>query len=186
MIFLIVNLIIGLILIVRIKKFSMKVSMETPPSKWKKIFYMKIIAAMALPVLFSLLLMSAWMFLKYRLNIGFLSEEWQGIFTTGVFSFSQAFKALFSELVFSAFDSTRAYLGSSFGVLWMILFILFVLNIKKMFKDFRWVFFIFIAAGFVSLLFSLGAITDFTWSTDRYVLHLLPLTYFWILYSLPA
>ncbi|MBE3089391.1 MAG: hypothetical protein IMZ41_03815, partial [Actinobacteria bacterium] len=158
-------------------------------------YYSRTILAIATPILFSLLLMTVWIVLKYKLNIQFISREWLPILTGGqqnnifgqeIFSFSQALKALFSELIFSAFDSTRAYLGSSYGVLWGVLFIFFVLNIKKLFKNFNWIFFVFIAAGFIVLFLSLGAIVDFTWSTDRYVLHLLPLTYFWILYNLPA
>jgi hypothetical protein len=153
------------------------------------------ILAILTPILFSLLLMTVWIVLKYKLNIQFLSREWLPILTGGqqnnifsqeIFSFGQALKALFSELIFSAFNSTRAYLGSSYGVLWGVLFIFFVLNIKKLFKNFSWIFFVFIAAGFTALFLSLGAIVEFTWSTDRYVLHLLPLTYFWILYNLPA
>ena len=158
-------------------------------------FYSKPILSIVTPILLSLLLMAVWIVLMYKLNIRFLSREWLPVLTGGqqnnilgqeIFSFSQALKALFSELIFSAFDSTRAYLGSSYGILWGVLFIFFILNIKKLFKNFNWIFFVFIAAGFMVLFFSLGAIVDFTWSTDRYVLHLLPLTYFWILYNLPA
>ena len=158
-------------------------------------YYSRTILAIVTPILFSLLLMTVWIVLKYKLNIQFLSREWLPVLTSGqrnnifgqeIFSFSQALKALFSEFIFSAFDSTRAYLGSSYGVLWGVLFIFSVLNIKKLFKNFNWIFFVFIAAGFIVLFLSLGAIVDFTWSTDRYVLHLLPLTYFWILYNLPA
>ena len=158
-------------------------------------FYFKPIISIVTPLLLSLLLMAVWIVLMYKLNIRFISREWLPVLTGGaqnnifsqeIFSFSQALKALFSELIFSAFDSTRAYLGSSYGILWGVLFIFFVLNIKKLFKNFNWIFFVFIAAGFIVLFLSLGAIVDFTWSTDRYVLHLLPLAYFWILYNLPA
>jgi hypothetical protein len=158
-------------------------------------YYSKPIFPIVTPTLLSLLLMTAWIVLMYKLNIRFISREWLPVLTGGqqnnifgqeMFSSSQALKALFSELIFSAFDSTRAYLGSSYGILWGVLFIFFVLNIKKLFKNFNWIFFVFIAAGFIVLFYSLGAIVDFTWSTDRYVLHLFPLTYFWILYNLPA
>ena len=190
-IFLIISLVINIVFIARIKKAST----ITPVSSFKINFYSRTILAIVTPILLSLLLMAVWVVLMYKLNIRFLSREWLPVLTGGaqnnifgreIFSFSQALKALFSELIFSAFDSTRAYLGSSYGVLWGVLFIFFVLNIKKLFKNFNWIFFVFIAAGFMVLFFSLGAVVDFTWSTDRYVLHLLPLTYFWILYNLPA
>jgi hypothetical protein len=201
-IFLITHLVLEIIFIIRINKvlrsFKIDVGKNTPlpAGKPKTGLYRRIIITTVMPILLSLLLMAVWIALKYKLNIRFLSGEWLSVLSGGgeqnsisgqaIFSFSQALKALFSELIFSAFDSTRAYLGSSYSVLWGILFIFFVLNIKKLFKNFNWIFFVFIAAGFTALFFSLGAIADFTWSTDRYVLHLLPLTYFWILYSLPV
>jgi hypothetical protein len=201
-IFLIINLVLNIVFIGRDKKVYKSFKTETEKtatpsiSNFKKInYYFKAILAIATPILFSLLLMTVWIILKYKLNILFLSREWlpvlnggqqNNIFSQGIFSFSQALKALFSELIFSSFDSTRAYLGSSYGIVWGVLFIFFVLNIKKLFQNFNWIFFVFITAGFTVLFFSLGAIEDFTWSTDRYVLHLLPLTYFWILYNLPA
>ncbi|MCG2789664.1 MAG: hypothetical protein L6405_06930 [Actinomycetia bacterium] len=200
-IFLIINLVLNVAFIIKDKKayksFKTKTGKTTTSSvsKFKIDYYSRPILSIATPILFSLLLMIVWVVLKYKLNIQFLSREWLPVLTGGqqnnifgqeIFSFSQALKALFSELIFSAFDSTRAYLGSSYGVLWGVLFIFFVLNIKKLFKNFNWIFFVFIAAGFMVLFFSLGAIVDFIWSTDRYVLHLLPLTYFWILYNLPA
>ncbi len=201
-IFLIIHLVLNIVFITRDKKAYKSFKTDTdkttapPISNFKKInYYLKTILAIATPILLSLLLMTVWIILKYKLNIRFLSREWLSVLTGGqqndifgqtFFSFSQALKALFSELIFSAFDSTRAYLGSSYGILWGVLFIFFILNIKKLFKNFNWIFFVFIAAGFIVLFLSLGAIEDFTWSTDRYVLHLLPLTYFWILYNLPA
>ena len=203
-IFLIINSVLNIVFIIKDKKACKSINSETgktattapPVSNFKKIdYYFKPILSIVTPVLLSLLLMAVWIVLMYKLNIRFLSREWLPVLTGGaqnnifsreIFSFSQALKALFSELIFSAFDSTRAYLGSSYGVLWGVLFVFFVLNIKKLFKNFNWIFFVFIAAGFMVLFFSLGAIVDFTWSTDRYVLHLLPLTYFWILYNLPA
>jgi len=203
-IFLIISLVFNIVFVIKDKKASKSFKTETgktattapPVSNFKKInYYSRVIISIVTPILLSLLLMTVWIVLMYKLNIWFISREWlpvltggaqNNIFSQGIFSFSQALKALFSELIFSAFDSTRAYLGSSYGVLWGVLFVFFVLNIKKLFKNFNWIFFVFIAAGFIVLFFSLGAIVDFTWSTDRYVLHLLPLTYFWILYNLPA
>jgi hypothetical protein len=200
-IFLIIHLVLNIVFITKdknaYKSFKTETRKTTAPSvsKFKINYYSRVILLIATPILFSLLLMTVWIVLKYKLNIQFLSGEWLSVLTGGqqnnifsqeIFSFSQALKALFSELIFSAFDSTRAYLGSSYGILWGVLFIFFVLNIKKLFKNFNWIFFVFIAAGFIVLFLSLGVIVDFTWSTDRYVLHLLPLTYFWILYNLPA
>jgi len=206
-IFLVMSLVFNIVFIIRDKKTYKTIKIETkagavpagkaasPARNFKISFYSGAIFIITAPILLSFLLMAVWIILKYRLNIRFLSVEWitvltgglqSNIFSREIFSFAQALKSLFSEFIFSAFDSARAYLGSSYSVIWGVLFIFFVLNIKKLFKNFNWIFFVFIAAGFTVLFYSLGVIVDFTWSTDRYVLHLLPLTYFWILYNLPA
>jgi len=146
------------------------------------------------PLLLSIILMVPWLVIKSRLKIPTAGNEWSGLFSginwqdfkmPDMFDFIGALKALTGEMLFSAYDSVRAFLGSAYGVIWVIMFFLLILNIKRMFKDVNWVFPIFITAGFISIFLSIGLISEFAWSTDRYILHLFPLTYFWIFYNLP-
>ncbi|MBN1299073.1 MAG: hypothetical protein JW997_05240, partial [Actinobacteria bacterium] len=154
-------------------------------------------------------LMIPWQILKKAANIPFISNEWARLSLGGngtglpglknfkdflvslnaggsiSFDITDASKALFSQLAYSAYDSARAFLGSSYGIVWVALGILFFLNIKKMFLQTGWVYPLFIIPGFIMLFISLCIIPEFIWSADRYVLHFLPLTYFWILYNLP-
>jgi hypothetical protein len=98
-----------------------------------------------------------------------------------LFSFKNAAGAYLGEFLFSKFDSARAFLGSSYGIAWIVLAIIAVLNFKKLFKSYNWIFFVFLSAGFIALFISLGFIPEFAWSTERYMLHLFPLAYFWIM-----
>jgi hypothetical protein len=100
---------------------------------------------------------------------------------SSLFSLKNAYGAFLGEFLFSKFDSARAFLGSSYGIAWVILAAMAVFNFKKLFKAFNWIFFIFLSAGFTALFIALGFIPEFAWSTERYLLHLFPLAYFWIM-----
>ncbi len=100
---------------------------------------------------------------------------------SGLFDFKNALGAFLGEFLFSKFDSARAFLGSSYGISWIVLAVLAVFNLKKLFKAFNWIFFVFLTAGFIALFVSLGFIAEFAWSTERYMLHLFPLAYFWVM-----
>jgi hypothetical protein len=139
-----------------------------------------------------------WLLLKNRLGIPFISIEWQEIVSGmpasgklpvifGILrlNFGSTFRNLIAELLYSFNDSTRAFFGSGYGPVWIILFILFLLSIRRMLKKFGWIFMVFILSGFLMIFVSLVMVEEFSWSLDRYLLHLLPLTYFWILYNLP-
>ena len=54
-------------------------------------------------------------------------------------------------------------------------------SFKRHFKDFGWIFFIFLSAGMVSIFISLALVSDFANSAERYILHLFPLAYYWIM-----
>jgi hypothetical protein len=182
--FLVINFIIHIVFLIKEPKNSIRT------------FYKGSLINIFMPVFLSFLLMLPWIILKVRLNIPVFSTEWVPILQNGItsskitgsnaFNIAGASGSLSSELLFSSFDSTRAFLGSSYGVVWIILFFLFILNVKKLILEFKWIFFIFIIFGFITLFFSLGLVEDFNWSTDRYVLHILPLTYLWIFYNLPV
>lgn len=100
------------------------------------------------------------------------------------FNLKQALISFLKELFFSAYDSTKGYFFSAYGPLWVILFMLFFLNIRKSLKEGGWILFMFIFFGFLIIFISSGLIEDFTFSLDRYFLHLFPLTYLWIFSNL--
>jgi hypothetical protein len=102
---------------------------------------------------------------------------------SGLFDFKTASDAFLGELLFSKFDSARAFLGSSYGIAWIFIAVAAIFNFKKLFKTFNWIFFVFLCTGFIALFISLGFIPEFAWSTERYMLHLFPLAYFWIMRS---
>jgi len=143
-----------------------------------------------IPPVLSLILSLPWQVLKRILGLGIASTEWAELFSSApaqkqAFDFAHASGAILSQFFYSAYDSARAFLGSSYGIIWAVLLILLIINIKKVFTGPNLVFAVFIIPGFIALFISLGLIAEFAWSTERYMLHLLPLTYFWILYNLP-
>lgn len=158
------------------------------------------ISYIIIPAAVYFLLSLPWLILRQNLKISALSNEWislfggsfpgagqggQAAYIMASFDAGGAAGALVGQFLFSAHDSARAYLGSSYGIAWFALLVLFIINFKRCFKDYAWIFSVFAATGILSLFISLALIEEFRWSTDRYVLHLFPLTYFWILYNLP-
>jgi hypothetical protein len=177
--FMVINFIIHIVLLIK------------KPQNSIKTFYKDSLINILVPIFLSFLLMLPWIILKIRLNIPVFSTEWVPVLQNGItgsnaFNIAEASGSLSSELLFSSFDSIRAFLGSSYGVMWIILLFIFIFNVKKLVLEFKWIFFIFIIFGFITLFFSLGLVEDFNWSTDRYILHILPLTYLWIFYNLPV
>lgn len=163
-----------------------------------------VIFSIMLPVSIVLFLLVPWIVLQSTLHISGASAEWLPIIAglkgglkniaaggatsnfneiLPLFNFKNAFGALAGEFLFSKFDSARAFLGSSYGVAWAALAVMAAFNFKKLFKAFNWVFFVFLSAGFIALFISLGFIAEFAWSTERYMLHLFPLAYFWVISS---
>jgi hypothetical protein len=96
----------------------------------------------------------------------------------------ESFKNISAEIAYSFSDSTRAFLGSSYGILWISLLTLFAMKIKKIFRQFNWVFAVFFYSGLIMVFLSLGLVGEFAWSVDRYLLHIFPLAYFWVLSGL--
>jgi len=149
------------------------------------------------PVFLSIFFMLPWFIFKGMLKIPLASSEWLTVFSQirlenqsikgviEIFNIRRAAGALSSELFYSVYDSTQAFLGSSYGVIWAVLAVLLILNFKNLFKSANWIYPVFIAAGFAAVFISIALIGEFAWSADRYVLHLFPLTYFWIFYNLP-
>jgi hypothetical protein len=160
--------------------------------------------SITLPAALIFLLLTPWAVLRAKLNISGLSTEWlpaiDGLkYSLGnilkgntmgrineilsLFSFKNAFNAFTVEFLFSKFNSALAFLGSSYGIAWIALAVIAAFNFKKLFKTLNWVYFVFLSAGFLALFISLGFIPEFAWSTERYLLHLFPLAYFWVIRS---
>ena len=146
------------------------------------------------PLFLVFFLMLPWLYTSRTLGLPLLSKEWSDLFLNvqgqeqgvfGIFNLGAALKAIGAGLFYSSFDSARAFLGSSYGVVWFILLVILIINFKRSVENYNWIFPIFIISGFISLIVSFSLIHEFIWSTDRYLLHLLPLTYFWIFYNLP-
>jgi len=152
--------------------------------------FIKNLLNLAIPAGLAVIILLFWFLLKIKLALPLISMEWsellRGDVNTGfgaenIFDFRGVMQAFSAEVLFSAYDSTRAIFSSSYGPIWIILFILFIINIRNHFKNYSWIFFVFIIFGFVSVFLSLAAIEDFTGSIERYMLHLFPVTYLWII-----
>jgi hypothetical protein len=137
------------------------------------------------PVLLALFLLP-WYLLKIKLGLPLLSEEWYS-FLNGVIAGTEtlepvrAVSAMGMQVLLSVYDSTRAVFGSFYGPVWIILFIVMLMSIKRQFRNFGWIFFVFLSAGAVSIFLSIAAVSDFVNSTERYMLGLFPTAYYWVM-----
>ncbi len=139
-------------------------------------------------VLLALLLLAPWLLIAYALGLPLLSLEWQQLLVTGpghIPGLASAARVIASQVLFSAYDSTRAFLGSAYGPAFLILFVLFWASIKKLFARVNWLPFVFICFGALSVFVSMAYIGDFAASAERYLLHIFPLAYLWILSNIP-
>jgi len=137
------------------------------------------------PALLTLFLLP-WYLLKIKLGLPFLSPEWYSFFNgiiEGTESFEpvRAVSAMGMQVLLSVYDSTRAVFGSFYGPVWAVMLIVMLMSIKRHFRDFGWIFFIFLSAGAVSIFLSIAAVSDFANSTERYMLGLFPTAYYWVM-----
>ena len=137
------------------------------------------------PVVAVIVISLPWLLLKARFGLPLLSTEWLDLLNSGLGLLGTAdlkgpFYAIGAQILYSYYDSVRAFLGSLYGPVWVILFIFFLIKIKVHFKHYGWIFFVFILSGFVSVFLSLAAVEDFISSTERYMLHLFTLLYLWV------
>ncbi|MCE5330331.1 hypothetical protein LLG07_08395 [bacterium] len=154
-----------------------------PPLIQLKLFFKK--------VFFPLLLISAiylpWLIFKLKLALPFISDEWQKVLGTSVSldfiseGLKRAASGFLTELIYSPFDSTKAFFGSFYGPVLMILLILFFVTIKKAFTNGGLVFFLFVMLVFLTSFISIMFVPDFEGSIERYILPAFPLAYYWIL-----
>lgn len=138
-------------------------------------------------ILLVVFLLLPWFLLRYKLGLPLVSIEWTELLKNknggnilASFSWKRAFYGLIKEFGFSSYDSARGFFSSFYGPIWVIFLILFLANIKRLFLRGGWICFIFLAFGFIMIFVSVGFIYDFTFSLDRYLLHLFPLSYLWI------
>ncbi|MCJ7472398.1 MAG: glycosyltransferase family 39 protein, partial [Actinobacteria bacterium] len=139
-----------------------------------------------MPLAVFIIFLTPWYLLKIKLGLPFLSTEWSvfvngGITGMGTAGFREAATVLGHQLLLSIYDSTRAVFGSFYGPVWILMLVAMLFSFKRHFKDFGWIFFIFLSAGMTAIFISLALVSDFANSAERYILHLFPLAYYWIM-----
>ncbi len=139
-----------------------------------------------MPLAVFIIFLVPWYLLKVKLGLPFLSVEWsvfvnEGIMGAGTAGPGEAAAVLGLQLLLSVYDSTRAVFGSFYGPVWILMLVAMLFSFKRHFKDFGWIFFIFLSAGMAAIFISLASISDFANSAERYILHLFPLAYYWIM-----
>ena len=139
-----------------------------------------------LPLAVFIIFLSPWYLLKLKLGLPFMSTEWYEFFSSGygyidISGIREAARAIGSQMVLSLYDSTRAVFSSFYGPVWIMLLIAMLFSLKKHFREFNWIFFAFLSFGFISIFVSLASVSDFENSTERYILHLFPTAYYWIM-----
>ncbi|MDD3521144.1 MAG: hypothetical protein PHU65_07940 [Actinomycetota bacterium] len=139
-----------------------------------------------LPLFFIITINLPWFITKTMLNLSFTGIEWQKAINNGInySMFAEGFKRALSaftvEIIYSSYDSTRAFLGSSYGPVLIILLILFIMTIRKAFTNGGLVFFLFTCLVFISSFISIIFIREFEGSIERYILPGFFLSFYWI------
>jgi len=139
-----------------------------------------------MPLAVFVIFLIPWYLLKIKLNLPMLPTEWSSLTNTGIADmmasgFWETAAVMGSQLILSIYDSTRAVFGSFYGPIWILMLVAMLFSFKSHFKDFGWIFFIFLFTGMASIFISLMLISDFANSTERYILHLFPTAYYWIM-----
>jgi len=128
-----------------------------------------------------------WYLTKLKLGLGFASKEWQEAFTQGNGSphllegLRRAAGSFFFEFFYSSYDSTKAFLSSSYGPILILLLILLIAGIGKASKNGGLVFLIFTIFSLAAVFTSIVFVRDFTGSIERYIMPSFVLAYYWIL-----
>ncbi|MEI7615288.1 MAG: hypothetical protein WCJ54_01140, partial [Actinomycetota bacterium] len=166
------------------KKINGKFIRNGDPPRIHLILFLKKIF---LPILLLIIIYLPWYLLKLKMHLPFAGSEWQKALESDInlefisAGIRRASGAFLTETLFSSFDSTKAFFGSFFGPILVILLILFFVTIKKAFTNGGMVFFLFstmvILTSFVSIIF----VPQFEGSVERYIMPAFPLCYYWIL-----
>lgn len=156
---------------------------KKPISFYLKLFIKKII----LPIIIVFIIYLPWLILRVRLNISFASQEWKQALSSQinwefiVAGIKRAFLSISTELIYSSYDSTKAFFGSFYGPVLIILLILFFVSIKNVIKYEGAVFFLFVALVFILSFISIMVVSQFEGSVERYIMPAFLIAYFWIL-----
>ena len=154
-----------------------------PPLLHLKLFLKKVF----LPLLLIFVIYLPWLLFKLKLSLPFISSEWQKALGSPINAefmiagFRMAASSFFVEFVYSSFNSTKAFFGSSYGPVLIILLIIFFVTIKKAFTNGGLVFFLFVMMVLLTSFISIIFVPDFEGSIERYLLPAFPLAYYWIL-----
>jgi hypothetical protein len=138
-----------------------------------------------MPAAVIIIFLVPWYALKLKLGLPAISLEWQVFLEGGAGAmapdFGRAAAVMGLQLLTSAYDSTRAVLGSFYGPVWILMGLAMLFSLKRHFVRYNWIFFVFIFTGMASIFISVASIPEFANSTERYILHLFPLAYYWIM-----
>jgi hypothetical protein len=154
-----------------------------PPLIHLTLFLKKIFS----PILLLAIIYLPWSLLKLKLHLPFAGSEWQKALESNINMefISDGIKrtsgAFLTEILFSSFDSTKAFFNSLYGPVLIILLIMFFITVKKAFTNGGMVFFIFTAMVILTSFISIIFVPQFAGSIERYILPAFPLCYYWIL-----
>ncbi|MHB1253334.1 MAG: hypothetical protein ACYCZ1_04135 [Candidatus Humimicrobiaceae bacterium] len=154
-----------------------------PPLIHLKLFLKKIFS----PILLLAIIYLPWYLFKLKLDIPFASTEWQKALESNINmefilnGLKRASGAFLTQIFYSSFDSTKAFFGSFYGPVLIILIILFFVTVKKAFTNGGLVFFLFTAMVIITSFVSIIFVSQFEGSIERYILPAFPLAYYWIL-----
>jgi hypothetical protein len=139
-----------------------------------------------LPIFLIFMINLPWIITKSILGLSHSSIEWQEVLKNGINpemisdGLRRASSAFTTEFLYSAYDSTRAFFGSSYGPVIIILLLLFIMTLKKAFTNGGLVFFLFGSLVFISAFISIVFVEDFEGSIERYILPGFFLSFYWI------
>jgi hypothetical protein len=154
-----------------------------PPLAHLTLFFKKIFS----PILLLAVIYLPWYLFKLKLHLSFASSEWQKALGSNINmefisgGIKRASGAFLNEILFSSFDSTKAFLSSIYGPVLIILLILFFVTIKKAFTNGGLVFFLFTAMVILTSFISIIFVPQFEGSVERYILPAFPICFYWIL-----
>ena len=154
-----------------------------PPLIHLKLFFKKIFS----PILLLSVIYLPWYIFKLKLGLPFASSEWQKALQSNInmefilTGLKRASSAFLTQLLYSSYDSTKAFFSSFYGPVLVILIVLFFVTIKKAFTNGGMVFFLFTAMVILNSFISIVFIPQFEGSIERYIMPAFPLAFYWIL-----
>ena len=146
--------------------------------------YHKKVAILILVLIVILIFTVPWLLLKSKLNLSILSIDWDGFENSITFykeNFINSISGLFNEFLFSKYDSTTGFFKSDYSIYWIIIFIVFILFYKEVFRKENIVILSTITFSLIIYLIGSSLIPEFLTSIERYLLHIFPLSFFLVI-----